>query len=274
MMRETQDAVFNRTGRIEIPLSHIRRKVEQNRFRFEGFHTGAWCENLPPSDLEASVLHVDIHCLLLLKRCTIDDVTAVLEADWKGVDIEVPKELTKGDYRVTMQVTIAFPGHHPDAGRIVARSSDIVLIEGEGDGGEKGPSILPVRPDKEGMPDLSRLEITEDEGPVLYVNACLTGLTWKDLARDPKFRFGVFSGCVREILKYLVFNTTCQETWGKEWLDLEGVKGREVPEVEELPIHEAWKQANDFAGTACEGLLQHLNLAERFLRASNESKVN
>lgn len=273
-MRITQDAVFNRTGRIDIPLSHIRRKVEQNKFRFEGLHSGAWCENVPPADLEASVLHVDVRSLLLLKRCTIDDVKPVLKPEWEGVDIEVPEEITEGDYRVTMQVAIAFPEHHPDAGRIIARSSDIVLIEGPGRSGDKGPSLLPVRPDKDGMPDLSRMEIAEDEGPVLYVNACLTGLTWKDLARDPKFRFAVFSACVREILQYLVFNATCRETWGKAWLNLEGVKGREIPEVEDLPPHEAWNEAVDFASTACEGLVQHLNLADRFIRASTESEGN
>ena len=269
MIRNSQDAVFNRTDRADIPVSHVRRrKVETGCVWFGGLHRGEWSEHLPPAELSAAVLFVDIQSLLLLQRSQVEKVDPVFNAAWDGLRIEVPAELTGGDYRVTMQITISLPFDHPQAGRILARSSQIVLVEGpDGPGSERGPSLLRVAPAVDELPDLSRLEISETEGPVLYVNKDIPDLSWKELASDPMFKFSVFSGCVREILRYLVFNPECCGTWGAAWLALDGIKGRELPEVDDQTPHDAWVQAEEFAAVACDALLQQLDLASRFAQA-------
>ena len=268
MIRSSQDAVFNRTDRADIPVSHIRRKVETGCVRFGGLHRGEWSEHLSASELAAAVLYVDIQSLLLLHRSQVEEVEPVFNAGWKGLQIAAPAELTSGDYRVTMQITIALRSDQPQAGRILARSSEIVLVEGpDGSGSHGGPSLLKVRPAVDNIAELSKLEISEMEGPVLYVNKNISNLSWKELASDPMFKFSVFSGCVREILCYLVFNPESCGTWGAAWLALDGIKGREVVEIDGLGPHDAWIQANEFADEACEALLHHLEFATRFAQA-------
>lgn len=271
-VRKSQNVVFNRTGRVEIPASHVRRRVESSRLYFDGLHRGSWSELLSASDLAEAVLYVDVQSLLLLQRTKVASPPQVFESSWAGIKIDVPAELTNGDYRVKLQITVAFPTDHAQAGRILAQSSEIVIVEGPDAGGGRGPSLLKVRPATDDMPDLSRLEITETEGPVLYVNANIPGMSWKELASDPRFKHGIFSNCVREILRHLVVNPEGRTTWGAAWLVLDGIRGHDLPDIEDLSVQDAWKEAHDFADTACEHLLVHVELTRRFAEAVAESE--
>lgn len=271
-VRKTQDVVFNRTGRVEIPASHVRRKVESSRICFDGLHRGSWSDVLNASDLSQAVLYVDIQSLLLLQRTEVADPSEVFEASWSGLAIDVPNELTNGDYRVKLQITIAFPADHSEAGRILAQSNEIVIVEGPDTGGGRGPALLKVRPAADDMPDLSRLEITETEGPVLYVSANIPGMSWRELAGDPKFKHSIFSSCVRDILRHLVINPEGRTTWGAAWLTLDGIRGHDLPDVDDLSVQDAWTEAHDFADTACEHLLTHVELTRRFAEAIAESE--
>ncbi len=272
-VREHQDAVFNRTGRVEIPSSHIQRKVDLNPTRISllRLFSGAWSECLDLSLLSAAVLHVDIHSLLLTHRATVSNPAAALEEGWSGVDISVPIELTNGDYRVKLQVTIALPGDHPDAGRIIARSGELVVVQGPEEGGSDGPSLLKVRPSLDDMADLSRLEITETEGPILYINTSIAGLSWKELASDPLFKHGIFSHCIREVLRHLVVNPDSRSSWGASWLALEGIRGRDLPDIGDLSVQDAWRETHDFAEAACENLLEQVEFTKRFAEAITRS---
>lgn len=266
-VRGHQDAVFNRTGRVEIPSSHIRRQMQPSRISFLGLFSGGWSELLEPDTLSHALLYVDIHSLLLTQRTTVSNPATAFEKSWEGVDISVPAELTSGDYRVKLQITIALPEDNPDSGRILARSSEIVIVQGPDDGGNDGPSLLKVRPSLDPMSDLSRLEISETEGPILYINKSIPGLSWKELASDPVFKHGIFSTCLREILRHLVIKADSQSSWGAAWLALKGIKGLDVPDVEDLSVQDAWDEAHDFAESACEHLLEQVELTKRFAEA-------
>ncbi len=267
MMNDSQDAVFNRTGRIEIPSSHIRQEANSNKVHFYGLRSGNWSKALDPSTLKSAVLHIDLDSLLLVERRTINDVPSVFDSNWTGTEVELPQEFAAGGRTLKMKLTIALPRSHADAGRILARSSDIVVIDGIDLTGGKGQTLLPVLPDSSGICDLWRLEI-EDTGPVVYVNANIPNLSWKDLASIPTFKFAILASCVKEVLQHLVFHEGCRDTWGKPWLELDGVKARELPEVENCPPETAWKNANDFAKVACEAFVTSINLKEKFHKAA------
>jgi hypothetical protein len=273
-VRSHQDAVFNRTGRVEIPASHIRRHVGIARIQFQGLHRGSWSKSLDEEELAAAILYVDIQSLLLTQRTRIETPIQVFEAAWGGIAVDVPNELTNGDHRVKLQITIALPSDHPQAGRILARSSEIVIVEGPDDGGGPGPSLLKVRPSPDEMQDLSRLEISEPEGPVLYVNAGIPGLSWKELASDPKFKHAIFSNCVREVLRHLIMNPESRSSWGAAWLSLDGIRGNDLPDVDDLSAQEAWREAYDVAETICEHFLEHVELTRRFAEAVAGSVVS
>ena len=129
-VRDTQDAVFNRTGRIEIPVSHIRRRVLSPGVHFDGLHQGDWSNRIDPTELASAVLYVDLRSLLLLRRECIAQPTRVFSQSWESYIFELPVELTSGEHQLKLQVTIALPADHADAGRILARSSEIILVSG------------------------------------------------------------------------------------------------------------------------------------------------
>jgi hypothetical protein len=266
-VNSTQNDVFNRTGRLEIPNSHVRRHVD-GQIAFNGLHEGEWSSKIAPSDLDASVLYVDIRSLLFLQRREILNPAQVFDKNWTGCVFKVPGELMNGDYRVKLEVTIAFPAGHSKAGQIIARSNEIVVIEGPEDSEGEGSSLLPVRPAADHIPDLSRLEVIEPEGPVLYVNSKIPELSWKELASDPRFKFGIFSSCVREILRYLAFNPGSRDTWGAPWLELDGIKGRDFPNLDDVEdFHEASELVTEFVTTACDAFLEQLELPKLFVEA-------
>lgn len=260
---DQQNAVFNRTERIDIPDSFIDRDIEPGCIRLKRLRHGEWSSLIDPQHLVESVLHVDVLSLLLWKRSTVLDPNVCFEPAWGGCPMEVPSELTSNDYRVRMQITIAFPKGHADAGRIVARSSEIVVQQGPDQSGGTGGSLLPVSPATDDIPELSRLAISENGGPVLCVNAAIAGISWKDLASDPKFKLAIFPDCVKEVLRYLVFNPGCRSTWGASWLDLDGIRGRDIPEIDVLNPQEAWKDICDYVDAACEGFMEQLQLGNR-----------
>lgn len=262
MVARQQNAVFNRTKRIDIPVSFVDRGVEPGRIRFNGLHHGEWSSQLYSQELREAVLYVDIRSMLLLKRVTVSDPPQSFDSSWEGCSIEVPHELTNNDYRVRMQITIAFPPNHTDGGKIVARSSEIVIVNGPDQHEGTGSSLLPVSPSTDDIPELCRLAISESEGPVLYVNARIAGISWKELASDPKFKLSVFPGCVRDILRFLVFNPGCHSTWGAPWLELDGIRGRDIPDLDSNPQN-VWKDLNDYVNSASEGLMEQLQLGTR-----------
>jgi hypothetical protein len=191
----------------------------------------------------------------------------VFATSWEGIVVDLPVELTSGEHQLKLQITIALPTDHADAGRILARSSEIILVSGPEGADGQGSSLLPVRPAPDDLPELSRLQIDEMEGPVLYVNTRIAGVSWRDLASDAKFKYGIFPNCVREILCYLVMTPETRSTWGAAWLALDGIRGLDLPEVDGLPPRDAWQQMNDFADRGCEGLLEQADLTDRFTKA-------
>ena len=259
-----QNEVFNRTTRAEIPISCVRREVKPRSINFKGLIKGEWSSSLEPSELAECVVHVDVRSVLLWKRETVDCPDEVFKKKgWKGCSISVPPELTNRDYRVKLQVTISFPAGHAQAGRILARSSEIIVVEGpEEDNGTLGASILPVRPAADDIPELWRL-VMADTGPAVEVSTHVPGLSWKALAVDPRFKLAIFPGCVREILRTLVLNPGYRTTWGARWLDLEGIRGRDLPELEESSLSDAADELDTFVKEACNALLSQMDIVEK-----------
>jgi len=169
-----QNAVFNRTKRIEIPSSFVERSVDSGRILFKCLRRGAWSELIEPQALADAVLYIDIHSLLLWKRETISDPRQVFEPGWKGCSVDVPKELTNNDHRVRLQITIAFPSNHEDAGRIIARTDELIVVEGPDQPGGSTGSLLPVSPTIDHIPELARLAISESDGKIFAV-VCMHG---------------------------------------------------------------------------------------------------
>jgi hypothetical protein len=271
MIRDSQDVVFNRTGRIEIPASHVRREVIGNKVRFQGFHPGAWSEPLTPATLRPAVLHIDVDGLMNLERLTIQDIAPVFEPAWPGCELKLPDDVISSGSSVSIQLTLALPNTDPRAGLVLARSEKIVVIEGTKLEGI-GKSLLPVLPDLDGFNELYRLEISDETGPALKVNATIEGVSWRDLAYTPAFKFSILPGCVREILQYLVFHPSCRDEWGKPWLELDGVHGREIPDIEEKSPIDAWTDARDYATNAVDAFTTKLKLAQRFVEADTKDK--
>ncbi len=256
-----QNEVFNRTTRVEIPISCVRREVKPRSINFKGLIKGEWSSSLEPSELAECVVHVDVRSVLLWKRETVDCPDEVFKK--KGCSISVPPELTNRDYRVKLQVTISFPAGHAQAGRILARSSEIIVVEGPEEGnGTLGASILPVRPAADDIPELWRL-VMADTGPAVEVSTHVPGLSWKALAVDPRFKLAIFPECVRKILRVLVLNPGYRTTWGAHWLELEGIRGRDLPELEELRLAEAADHLDAFVQEACDGLLSQMDIVEK-----------
>jgi hypothetical protein len=262
--RLKQEIIFNRTGRFDIPASHVRRLPEPGRIHFFGLHRGSWCEKLDEEELRKTVVHIDIHSIMLLKRSSIPDASKVFSNSWKGITILVPDELTNGDHRVKIQVTIAYPSSHQEAGKILARSEEIVILDGPDGPGSSGPSLLIVRPSPDSMDDLSRLRIDDTDGPILYINTGIPGISWRTLALDPAFKHGIFSSCIREIFRHLAVFIDSRTSWGERWLNLDGVRGLRLPNIEENPLVDAWQEIEQFADLACERLLTNAKLVEKF----------
>ena len=270
-----QNEVFNRTTRAEIPISCVRRNVKPKIIKFNGLIEGDWSSSLDATELAECVVHVDVRSVLLWKRKTLDCSVEIFKKNgWKGCTISVPPELTNKDYRVKLQVTISFPAGHSQAGRILARSSEIIVVEGPQEAkGTLGASILPVRPAADDIPELWRL-VMADSGPAVEVSTHVPGLSWKALAVDPRFKLAIFPECVRKILRALVLNPGCRTTWGARWLDLEGIRGRDLPELEELSLSQAADQLDAFVQEACDGLLSQMDIVEKLgksLEAINKS---
>lgn len=79
---DRQNLVINRTGRVEIPSSFVKRRVEQGRIVFAGLHEGPWLNDLDPRDLDAAVLYLDINSLFLTDRHVVARPRDVFGTGW------------------------------------------------------------------------------------------------------------------------------------------------------------------------------------------------
>jgi hypothetical protein len=270
--KETQDAVFNQTGRVEIPRSFVKTEVDHRAgtVAFKGLHKGDWSANIPGPVMDAANLHVDVHGNLFGMRQTVQVPRESFAPNWRGVNIQVPPELTSGDYRVRLSVSLALPAEDIDGGRVIAAATDIVVVSGPGGLGQT-PGNLPLLPviGSRDFPDLYKLVIDETEGPRLMVNSGIPGVDMKAVVRQPAVQLGVLSSVVREVMVYLAMNQENAPSWGRAWLDLDGVRGRDLPDIEGISITPAFKEARDFAESASQAFIQLTDVVRRFAEATN-----
>jgi hypothetical protein len=261
-----QQLVLGRTGRRVLPVGCVSRDLERDRVLIHGLLRGEWCQDLGDSLLAEAWVHVDLKSAYFSTRHSRPDASKALGHDWGDLILELPGDLGSGEHRIRIAVTVALPGAHGNGGRILARSPDIVLVEGP-DGGAGRASILPIRP-SESVAGICRLQISEDEGPVLEVSKRVQGLGWKELARNPYFKFGVLAGCIQQVLLHLAFQRDGTPGWGEAWLGLPGVKGRDLPDLEDGNPEEAYRQASEWALECSEACVTALDLEELFREAA------
>jgi hypothetical protein len=260
-----QNEVFVRSGRIEIPMAFIKQEVKPGLIGFNGLIHGEWSKSITKASLKTAALHVDIRSSLFWERTSVDSALKSFDAGWKGCLVKVPVELTAGDHRVKMQVTISLPEGGKDSGYIFAKSSEIVVVEGPtSDKGNKGSSLLPTRAANESIPELWRLVI-EPKGPVLEINKDVAELSWRELVADPRFKLAVFPPVLRHILHFLVRNPAERSTWGTRWLELEGIKGRDIPEFDEdKEFADYMEEVEDYIENAANGFLLQVEIPKKF----------
>ena len=228
-VKASQSKVFPRTGRKRILSQDVQWDVLEGGFAVRGV-TGSWVQGVDADLLEKAELHLDLRSLLYALRSSVAIASGVLEDGWKGCDIKVPPDLLTGDYRVKLQVSVVLPVPHECAGRILAKSEEIILLKGpDGDGGDegKGGSLLTTVPDPD-LRSLCQLDI-DDQGPTFRVLSELDKIPWRVIATSASFKFGVAPLCLEQILIYIWLHYENQQPWMERWLQMDGVR-----EVEEL----------------------------------------
>ncbi len=260
-----QSDVLKRTDRRELPVGCVLRSMVVQELRIHGLVGGDWSQGLDRALLSQAWVFADVTSSFHSIRRGRRDALGALGRGWGDLVAELPKQLTSGDHRVRVAVTVALPETHANGGGIVARSPEFVIVEGP-KGAAGGQSILPVRP-SESLSGLCRLVIEDLDGPVLYVSSRLQGLNWKDVARQPHFKFGVLEGCVRQILLHIACRQESVERWAQAWLQLPGVNGRDLPELEGRDLAEAHREAASWAADCTEACMVKLDVADLFAKA-------
>lgn len=273
---ENQTAVFNRTDRIEIPGQFIRpTETKAAEIIFKGLISGDWNSHIEEEQLMNAVLYVDVASILSDTRETITDCMDVFADDWEGRAVRLAPELVSGDHRVRMQVTIALPDSHKDAGRILAKSAERVIISGPDGDGTGDRSLLDVRK-SEDLSDLYKLDIDSTQGPTLLVTATIPQKSWRELAEDPLFQYTVLPGIVRDVLHYLVYHPESRDTWGAPWLEYPGIKGHSIPDIEELigvgDVIELFNAVDDYVSGATERFIDQQMLGQKLAGHYQNSK--
>lgn len=276
MIRDFQNATFNRTGRRGIPAAAIESEFGSGKVRIRAVKSGSWREGLDDALLAKAQVHFDVSSLLYHVRQTLSNAVGVLDKAWKGVEMVLPPELIEGKYRVKLQVTIVLPRENGDGGRILAQSGTKVVIPGEGDGGEGGDetgrSLLPVKP-RHGMSELWRLEFTAS-GPILFVNADLEEISFRELATHSAFKYGILPGALRLIFFRLAMADPDTASWEEPWLRLPGAAGRARPELDELEFSEQIAMANEWADEVVAAVSTKAEVVSKFASKWNAEKAD
>ena len=248
-MKTSQSAVFNRTGRQRILADCVGFRFDGEVLRIQRLSGDDWSGGVEPGLLGAAVLHFDVRSLLYEARRSLPMTEVVLGDGWNGIDIKLASVLFEAGYRIKLQVTIALPATHADGGRILARSEELVVRDGdigEEDDDGKGGSLLPTRPDPQ-LESLCRLEF-EHTGPVLLVNSSVQGVSWREIATNPYFKHGVFLTCLEQVLLHIALtDAEDRPAWTERWLSLPGVVGTDVEVAEEDSSAIAYLNAREWA---------------------------
>lgn len=276
MIRGFQNATFNRTGRRKIPVNDIESVFENTKVRITRLRSEGWREGLTDELLEKAQVHFDISSLLYHVRETKTSAKSVLDETWPGLEVPLPPELIEGKYRVKLQVTIVLPPENGDGGRMLAQSAIKVVVTGEGDetGDEGGKSLLPVKL-RHSMSELWRLQFTGDgNSPILFVNADIEGLSFRELATHSAFKYGILPGVLRLIYFKLAFAEPDTASWEGRWLRLPGVAGRARPDLEDLEFTERIASATEWADEVVTHLSTKMEVISKFARKWNAERTN
>ena len=163
-----------------------------------------------------------------------------------------------------MRITISQPNGDKNSGYIYAKSSEIVVVEGPSrDGGRNGASLLPTRAANDSIPELWSL-VFEPKGPVLEINKDISEMSWRELVADPRFKLGVFPTVLRLVLRRLVRQPAERSSWGARWLELEGVKGRDIPKFDEdKEVFDYMQEVDHYIESAVNGFLLQIEIPKR-----------
>ncbi len=261
-----QNDVLKRTDRRELPVGCVSRSMSGHELRIHGLLAGQWEQGLDRALLAQAWVFVDVTSSFYSIRRGRHDAFEALGREWGDLVVELPLQLVSGDHRVRVAVTVALPETHSNGGSIVARSPDFVAVDGpKGAGGRQ--SILPVRPSVS-VPGLCRLVIEDLEGPVLEISNRLQGVNCKDVARQPFFKFGVLESCVRQVFMHIACRRESVGPWAQVWLQVPGVKGRDLPELEGQDFEAAYRAAASWAAECTEACMVKLEVADLFAKAA------
>lgn len=256
------DAVLHRTDRRELPEGCIRRELEERVLTVSGLRAGEWSDSLDESDLRDAWVHVDVLSSFLTNRQSAPDALGATGDEWNGIRMELPEAMVGGDYHVRLQVTVAWHADHARAGLILARSPELVLIEGPvRDGGRA--SLLPVRPSDE-VRGLHELLIDEQEGPVLLVNSEIQGSPWRKIATEPHFQLACLESCFRSVFTHLALSQEGLPSWADRWMQVPGAKGRDLPSLPEGEALEVYNAAHEWAIEVARSCCSAMELVDRF----------
>jgi hypothetical protein len=268
-MKTTQNAVFNLTGRQRILADQVRVNVDGERLHFHRLDGEGWAEHVDAALLGASILHIDIRSLFYQARESVPMSTGVLESGWEGLYIQLPGGKDRARYRLKAQVAVVLPADHADGGRILARSEELVVLEGdkgeETDEGGEGGSLLPTRPNPE-LDELCRLEI-EHTGPKLLVNSSIDGLSWREIATQPYFKYAVITPCIEAVLLHIALADEDTDAWSEDWLALPGVEGLEDVIQEDHDVGTAYKNALFWAQECSRKVAVNRGVVDLFTKA-------
>lgn len=273
-MKSSQSAVLNLTGRQRIHTDQVRVHASEDSLRVHKIDSDGWAEHVAEELLEAAILHVDVRSLHYQARQSTPVSTGVFEPGWEGLQIPLPGGLGDGQYRVKAQVAIVLPASLDDGGRVLARSEEFVVLEGdmgeEPDDGGEGASLLPTRPNAE-LDGLCRLEITH-QGPVLMVNSGIDGLSWREIATHPFFKYAIFTPCIEAVLLHIALSDEIADTWAEDWLELPGVEGVDELIEEEDDVTTAFQKATDWAQECARKVAVNRGLIGLFVDARKQEK--
>lgn len=270
-IKSMQSRVISLTGRKRILREDVRFSVVGDSVLIERVQ-GMWSADVDPAWLAAAELHADVRSLQFALRATVPMSEGVLREEWQGASIEMPGGLLSGDYRVKLQVSVVLPASHERAGRILAKSEEMIILEGP-DGPApalgQGGSLLPAVPDA-GLDNLCSLEIGH-KGPRLLVRSELDRVPWRTFAGSAAFKFGVFPLCLEQVLMHIALSD--EESWMRRWLDLDGVKGSEHEIESEDDPATAYRKARVWARDCVQKVAIGRGALQLFLDAWNKERA-
>ena len=269
--KSTQNRVFSRTGRKRILKGDVQFSDDGGSLLIERVK-GGWVEGIDQGWLEQAEVHLDVRSLLYAQRETVQIQDGVLSDDWKGAAIKMPKGFLSGDYRVKLQVSVVLPPSHDNAGRILAKSEEVIIHAGpvgpDTDTGEGG-SLLHAVPDAS-LDNICSLEIGH-KGPKLLVRSELERVPWKTFAASAAFKFGVFPLCLEQVLIHIALSD--EQPWMQKWRALDGVKGTEHEIQEDDGLAAAYDKARTWARDCVRNVAIERGALELFVGAWNKERV-